>query len=583
MGSPYHVSRSASHLLSCDEASFEFQAISLIADSLAHPQRTLLSAFVHQAVDKEAAARFVLDDVVVHNKATVADVLADWISLLRRVRPVVCENLGLSLRQSIWRRDGGRCCISKADDRKQGDENPLTVHIVSPNLFQDEDMVRDGRLDTMLIVYLGRSKSEQLRSLLVREPNFPGYDPSDQLMLLSSQMLAHITNGRLSLKADPLEATSNSARYFVKMKRFIPSIRVDVFPFISLENRATDTSSLPNPQFLEVHYRFALASAWLEVYDYMKQSCSSSCSLALQDQTSLAGKASAKESLIRRCFQPIYPMLQRLWLQMPVILRATAYKCLASLGQRIYGDTGSDRVHRLPFNLYLREARREWAPRHQAELRSLQIVQRYTHIPVPTGLDAIYYRESSYLLMTGLRGCSIGQRLSTMTDKQLDAAAQDLKGYLAELRGIPNNTGSRFCICNSLGDGILDWRIGDSQREQLRFHDETEFNQFLTTDLPLDNDICRQISKSHGVKHDIVFTHADLNLRNILVDEMGKISGIVDWECAGWYPEYWEHSKMHFTVRHTPRWIADVVDQVFPAYRGELNVENMLSSMMPSW
>ena len=34
------------------------------------------------------------------------------------------------------------------------------------------------------------------------------------------------------------------------------------------------------------------------------------------------------------------------------------------------------------------------------------------------------------------------------------------------------------------------------------------------------------------MKHDIVFTHADLNLRNILVDNDGKISGIVDWECA---------------------------------------------------
>ncbi|CAO2658138.1 Nn.00g073980.m01.CDS01 [Neocucurbitaria sp. VM-36] len=583
MGSPYHVSRCASFPLSCDEASFEFQAISLIAESLAHPQRALLSAFVKQAADRELATRFFLDDVVGHNKATVAEFLADWISLLRRVRPIVCEDLDPSLRQSIWRRDGGRSCISKADDRKKGDENPLPIHIVSPTLFQDGDMVRDGRLDTMLAVYLGRSKLESLRSLLEQDPNFPGYDPSDQLMLLSSQMFAHFANGRLSLKADPLGATSNSARYFVKTNSFIPSIRVDVFPFIRLENRAIDTSSLPNPQLIEVHHRFALASAWLEVFDYMKQSCSSSCSSTSQDQASLAGKAPAKESWIRRCIQPVYPILQRLWLQTPVLLRATAYKCLASLGQQIYGDTGSDRIHRLPFNLYLRKAHQDWAPRHQAELRSLQIVQKYTHIPAPKGIDAIQYRGSSYLLMTGLHGCGIGQRLSTMTDIQLDAAAQDLKDYLAELRRIPNNTGSQFSICNPLGDGILDWRIGDSQRKQLRFHDETEFNQFLTTDLPLDEDTCRQISKSHGVKHDIVFTHADLNLRNILVDEMGRISGIVDWECAGWYPEYWEHSKMHFTVRNTPRWIADVVDQIFPAYRDELNVENMLSGMMPSW
>ena len=170
-----------------------------------------------------------------------------------------------------------------------------------------------------------------------------------------------------------------------------------------------------------------------------------------------------------------------------------------------------------------------------------------------------------------------------MTDRQVDVAAQNLKDYVAEMRHIPNNIGSQFRICNPLGGRILDWRIGDSQRKELKFHDETEFNQFLTNDLPLNEDSWKQISKSHGVKHDIVFTHADLNLRNILVDEMGRISGIVDWECAGWYPEYWEYSKMHFTVRFTSRWLADVVDEVFPTYRDELHVEDMLSSMVPSW
>jgi hypothetical protein len=78
--------------------------------------------------------------------------------------------------------------------------------------------------------------------------------------------------------------------------------------------------------------------------------------------------------------------------------------------------------------------------------------------------------------MTGLPGCGIGQRLPTMTDKQLMVAAKDLKDYITKLRHIPSDNGSQFRICNPLGGGILDWRIGDSQREELKFHDETEFN-----------------------------------------------------------------------------------------------------------
>lgn len=38
----------------------------------------------------------------------------------------------------------------------------------------------------------------------------------------------------------------------------------------------------------------------------------------------------------------------------------------------------------------------------------------------------------------------------------------------------------------------------------------------------------------------IVFTHGDFKAHNILVDDDGHLSGFLDWESAGWYPEYWE-------------------------------------------
>jgi hypothetical protein len=53
--------------------------------------------------------------------------------------------------------------------------------------------------------------------------------------------------------------------------------------------------------------------------------------------------------------------------------------------------------------------------------------------------------------------------------------------------------------------------------------------------------------------HKSVFTHADLHPQNIIVREKVSgsgenqkrcyiVSGVVDWESAGWYPDYWEYA-----------------------------------------
>lgn len=42
--------------------------------------------------------------------------------------------------------------------------------------------------------------------------------------------------------------------------------------------------------------------------------------------------------------------------------------------------------------------------------------------------------------------------------------------------------------------------------------------------------------------HQIVFTHGDFKAHNILVDDQSRLSGFLDWECAGWHPDYWEYT-----------------------------------------
>jgi len=39
------------------------------------------------------------------------------------------------------------------------------------------------------------------------------------------------------------------------------------------------------------------------------------------------------------------------------------------------------------------------------------------------------------------------------------------------------------------------------------------------------------------------FTHGDIS-QNIMIDESHSVIGIIDWETAGWYPEYWEYANV---------------------------------------
>ena len=63
------------------------------------------------------------------------------------------------------------------------------------------------------------------------------------------------------------------------------------------------------------------------------------------------------------------------------------------------------------------------------------------------------------------------------------------------------------------------------------------------------------------------FTHGDLTLGNIIVSgESGlqRVVGVIDWEQAGWYPEYWEYSKMLYAVEpdhafRTEEWADTIV------------------------
>ncbi|KAK0733034.1 hypothetical protein B0T26DRAFT_736119 [Lasiosphaeria miniovina] len=201
------------------------------------------------------------------------------------------------------------------------------------------------------------------------------------------------------------------------------------------------------------------------------------------------------------------------------------------------------------------------------EFNALRTVRQHTSIPTPSALDvAVAPRDQSgssssaaYLLSTIVPGLPLSRCLHVLSDNDCDQITAQLREYLAQLRNMPIPSSPGNAISNTLGEACREPRVGGARPIGL-FPDESSFNQVLR----FSNDPAPQ-------GHRILFTHADLNPRNILVDQVTRtdgstgwsVTGIVDWESPGHYPEYWKYTKAMFEGFRWPRRYNNLIRAVF--------------------
>ena len=262
------------------------------------------------------------------------------------------------------------------------------------------------------------------------------------------------------------------------------------------------------------------------------------------------------------------------WRTIPAGARFAAYGLLHKFGQLVYGED-HPYVQKLPFGLYLKYHEQSAVARN--EFNALRVVCRHTSVPTPSALDVALgptdsFSSPVYLLTTTIRGLPLTRCFYVLSDQDFERIATQLKDYIAQLRDIPSSFPPDKTICNTLGEACRDTRIC-GERPVGPFADEAAFSQVVR----FSDDPARR-------GHKTVFTHADLNPRNILVDRITRpdgttgweVSGIVDWESAGHYPEYWEYTKAMFEGFRWPKRYNDVIHGVFKEfgdYSQELDVE----------
>lgn len=227
--------------------------------------------------------------------------------------------------------------------------------------------------------------------------------------------------------------------------------------------------------------------------------------------------------------------LRSLWHVVPKLIRVQYYRILLRLGNYLYQRSFTGLVHRLPFGLYAKECSRS----SDNEGEALRLVEQYTSIPSPLWVDE-YHDTLTVLVMTAVSGQPLDTVFHRLSYPEREQLSNDLKSALSQLRCIPNKTSHVFS--NTCGGPMIDHRFPSGSRGP--FHLISEFNALLVHGC-VRQDTKAKISSVHARQYRSVFTHADLHPSNILIDR-GRLSGIVDWECSGFFPEYWEFTKLMY-------------------------------------
>ncbi|KAF9030414.1 kinase-like domain-containing protein [Rhodocollybia butyracea] len=181
------------------------------------------------------------------------------------------------------------------------------------------------------------------------------------------------------------------------------------------------------------------------------------------------------------------------------------------------------------------------------EAQTMAFVLAHTSIPVPKIRKTLLDTEGNvYIIMDFIDASELNW--SGLGKEQRESVMQQLGRYLGELRSISPPAGINI---EALDKGsLLDPRFNTFGPFESFSHfvEHCGYSVLSTTE---DKPVKERLSRFLEKEHSIVFTHGDLAPRNILIKD-GTIVAILDWECAGWYPEYWEVIRTLRANLHMP-------------------------------
>lgn len=209
-----------------------------------------------------------------------------------------------------------------------------------------------------------------------------------------------------------------------------------------------------------------------------------------------------------------------------------------------------------------------------AEAATLRFVAENTSIPVPKVYCAFERKGCKYILMERVHGRTLREDWSERSSKSKAKILAQIQNMVDQIRRIPSPHDQG--ISNVAGGPLFDGRLSGGSYHG-PFDTVQDFHKYLREgyegereDAHEANSLVESHNRSCGKPK---FTHGDLSTLNIIA-RGDDVVGIIDWETAGWWPEYWEYTSAWHVNPYNEFW-REHVDTFLEPKVEELDMERL--------
>ncbi|KAH8110076.1 kinase-like domain-containing protein [Phellopilus nigrolimitatus] len=177
----------------------------------------------------------------------------------------------------------------------------------------------------------------------------------------------------------------------------------------------------------------------------------------------------------------------------------------------------------------------------KSEALAMQLVYDRTSVPVPRVRsylsETVKNQHCGYIVMEKVSGTPLAKVISELSDETCDYITKQLAAYLLELQKLDTGEWGNVGRKNHFHRGYFVLKPGACRVNTIKDFLDYFINQgaWRSNDTRLEGCL-----KAIDQSRPSMFSHGDLNPENIMINATsGKITGIIDWELAGWYPYFW--------------------------------------------